>query len=517
MKHRTLAALFAAALAAHGYSADDAKSRTDAFLRNEMETGRLDRMSVAYEQHGETRYTFMAGPGSDQPMHVASITKTVTAVLVMQLAEEGKLCLNDYVKKYVPLFPAEDVTILHLMTHTSGWRNKTGHSKQPGRAEEFYGTMFKEFEPGEKFRYMSQGYDILAEIVEKLTGVDDVADVAKSRVFEPLGMDGTNLAPHQGQAGMNTTAADLVKFGRELLDIQKKRRVGILLPESVDALFHPVLKPEFNRTPGFFRKSGATGFGQYFCELNSFDAMSHSGATGCNFLIDPGRDAVEDAMSLRFPGADGAMVPLSSVGEFRHMLGPRAIMRRDKRPYAGIVIRPGEGASTLEMVRRIEENPPDERKYVVAYSTMTQEEVASRGKFGRMAAAGLMLMYLVLVAATESWLAPIRHLTDALPAVAGGVFGIWVAEQEFTILAQLALMFVFAFSAGISLRPLRAVPAAFAAALGVAILASVLLPGVGASTFRAFAVPFASGMAVLLLAQAALHKTFNNKTEEEST
>ena len=297
MKHRTLAALFAAALAAHGYSADDAKSRTDAFLRNEMETGRLDRMSVAYEQHGETRYTFMAGPGSDQPMHVASITKTVTAVLVMQLAEEGKLCLNDYVKKYVPLFPAEDVTILHLMTHTSGWRNKTGHSKQPGRAEEFYGTMFKEFEPGEKFRYMSQGYDILAEIVEKLTGVDDVADVAKSRVFEPLGMDGTNLAPHQGQAGMNTTAADLVKFGRELLDIQKKRRVGILLPESVDALFHPVLKPEFNRTPGFFRKSGATGFGQYFCELNSFDAMSHSGATGCNFLIDPGRDAVEVILS----------------------------------------------------------------------------------------------------------------------------------------------------------------------------------------------------------------------------
>jgi len=153
--------------------------------------------------------------------------------------------------------------------------------------------MFKEFEPGEKFRYMSQGYDILAEIVEKLTGVDDVADVAKSRIFDPLGMKDTNLAPHQGQAGMNTTAADLVKFGRELLDIAKKRRVGILLPESVDALFHPVLKPEFNRTPGFFKKSGGVGFGQYFSDLNSFDAMSHSGATGCNFLIDPGRDAVE--------------------------------------------------------------------------------------------------------------------------------------------------------------------------------------------------------------------------------
>ena len=134
-----------------------------------------------------------------------------------------------------------------------------------------------------------------------------------------------------------------------------------------------------------------------------------------------------------------------------------------------------------------------------------------------MAAAGLMLMYLVLVAATESWLAPIRHLTDALPSVAGGVFGIWVSEQEFTILAQLALVFLFAFSAGLSLRPLRAVPSAFATSVGVAILASVLLPGVGASTFRAFAVPFAFGTAVLLLVQIVLPKIFNNKTKLEST
>lgn len=224
-----------------------------------------------------------------------------------------------------------------------------------------------------------------------------------------------------------------------------------------------------------------------------------------------GRDAVEDALSLRFPGAGGVMVPLSSVGEFEYVLGPRAILRRDKRPYAGVVIRPGEGASTLEMVRRIEENPPDERKYVVAYSTMTQEEVASRGKFGRMSAAGIVFMYLVLVAGTESWRRPIRHLASALPSVAGGVFGIWAAGQEFTILAQLALVFIFAFSAGLALRPRLKAPAAFAVSLGAAILAAMVLPGVGAATFRAFAVPFASGMAAMLLAHAALHKTFNDQ------
>jgi len=271
----------------------DSRARLDAFLRNEMKEGQLEMMSVAFDQHGQVKYAFAEGPNATMPSHVASVTKVVTAILLTQLAEEGKLCYNDYVQRYIPLFPGKDVTILHLMTHSSGWRNKGGHSKAPGKAEKFYGTMFKEFEPGERFKYMSQGYDILAEIIEKQTGVDDVADVAKSRVFEPIGMNDTNLAPHQGQAGMCTTAADLVKLGRALLDIYKKRETGILTPEGVDALFHPVMKPELYRTPAFFKKSGSTGFGQYFSDLNTFEALSHSGATGANFLVDPGLDSIQ--------------------------------------------------------------------------------------------------------------------------------------------------------------------------------------------------------------------------------
>lgn len=271
----------------------DASSRADAFLRNEMKAGELKTMSVAFEQHGKVKYAFLEGADATTPLNVASITKTVTAVLLMQLVEEGKICLNDSVRRYIPLFPADNVTILHLMTHSSGWRNKGGHSKEPGKAEKFYGALYKEFEPGAEFRYVSTFYDILAEIVERQTGIDDVADVAKSRIFEPLGMNDTVMAPHQGQAGMRTTAADLVKFGRALLDIYTKRETGILTPAGVDALFHPVGKPELYRSPGFFRKSGGTGFGQYFSDLNSYEALSHSGATGANFLIDPTRDCVE--------------------------------------------------------------------------------------------------------------------------------------------------------------------------------------------------------------------------------
>lgn len=293
-------------------AADDAKSRVDAFLSKEFADGALKCMSCAYEQHGETRYQFVAQKGwdgfdADTPLHVASITKVFTAVLLMQLSEEGKISLNDYVKKYIPEFKGEYVPIINLMTHTSGWRNKTGHVAKcvdARRHQEFYDTMYQDFEVNEKFRYMSQGYDILAEICEKVTGVADVADLARDRIFRPLGMDHSAFAAHQGQSGLHITAPDLVKFGRHLLDIRRTRKNGILTPQGVDTLFRRCLKPEFNRTPAFFAKSGYIGFGQYFADVNTMDAVGHAGATGCFLLIDPGLDAVEVVLTNRLSEND---------------------------------------------------------------------------------------------------------------------------------------------------------------------------------------------------------------------
>ena len=288
-------------------AADDAKSRADAFLQKEFIEGNLKCMSCAYEQHGETRYRFVTaknweGFDENTPVHVASITKVFTATLLMQLSEEGRISLNDYVRKYIPEFPGEYVPILNLMTHTSGWRNKTGHvaaSVDRKRHDEFYATMYKEAEVNERFRYMSQGYDILAEICEKVTGADDVADLVRDRIFLPLGMTHSAFAAHQGQAGLQITAPDLVKFGRHLLQIRQTRRNGILTPMGVDTLFRKCLKPEFNRTPAFFAKSGYIGVGQYFGEVNTMEAIGHAGATGCFFLIDPGLDAVEVVLTNR--------------------------------------------------------------------------------------------------------------------------------------------------------------------------------------------------------------------------
>ena len=312
MKVNAIAAM-TAILSVSAIAADGgAKARVDAFLTGEFEGGALKCMSCAYEQHGKTRYSFVAEKGwkgfdENTPVHVASITKVFTATLLMQLSEEGKVSLLDYVQKYIAEFKRADVPTISLMTHTSGWRNKTGHvakSVDAGRHDEFYETMFKEAEVNERFRYMSQGYDILAEICEKVTGAADVADLARDRIFRPLGMEHSAFAAHQGQAGLQITAPDLVRFGRHLLDIRRTRRNGILTPQGVDALLRRCLKPEFNRTPAFFAKSGFVGFGQYFADVNTMAAVGHAGATGCYFLIDPGLDAVEVVLTNRISEKD---------------------------------------------------------------------------------------------------------------------------------------------------------------------------------------------------------------------
>ena len=147
-----------------------------------------------------------------------------------------------------------------------------------------------------------------------------VAAIARDRIFRPLGMEHSAFAAHQGQSGMHTTAGDLVKFGRHLLDVRRTRKAGILTPQGADALFRRCLKPEFNRTPAFFIKSGYVGFGQYFAEVNTMEAVGHAGATGCFLLIDPGLDAIEvvltnrlDEKDTHFSSCDGNFARIFSI------------------------------------------------------------------------------------------------------------------------------------------------------------------------------------------------------------
>lgn len=150
----------------------------------------------------------MADMELDVPMreemvfNVASVTKQFTAVAVLQLAEQGKLSLQDEVTKYLPDYPTggQKITIENLLTHTAGI---------PGSAPEALTTLqgkrglvslqeiiatFKnrplDFAPGTKWSYSNNGYMLLGAVIEKVSGVS-YPQYLERNLFKPAGMTRT--------------------------------------------------------------------------------------------------------------------------------------------------------------------------------------------------------------------------------------------------------------------------------------------------------------------------------------
>jgi CubicO group peptidase (beta-lactamase class C family) len=146
---------------------------------------------------------------------VASMTKTLTAAMVMELVEKGKIALTDPIAKHLPDFPAEwgkEVTIEQLLTHTGGVSADIGDFPTSGNQfdptvamvnGDFYSLDEQVLmiaalplisKPGEAFHYSSNGYAILGAIVAKVAGKpydQALADL----LFTPLGMKSSGYAP----------------------------------------------------------------------------------------------------------------------------------------------------------------------------------------------------------------------------------------------------------------------------------------------------------------------------------
>lgn len=121
-----------------------------------------------------------------------SITKAITATLVLKLAEENKLSLYEKLSKYYPSFPSGDsITIEHLLTHTSGIYNYNNDFSMPVDSEkamlDFLQQKKLSFSPGTKWSYCNTGYFLLGFIIEKVSGMTYQAAVTKY-IFVPLKM-----------------------------------------------------------------------------------------------------------------------------------------------------------------------------------------------------------------------------------------------------------------------------------------------------------------------------------------
>jgi CubicO group peptidase (beta-lactamase class C family) len=137
--------------------------------------------------------------------HVASISKQFTAMAIVLLAQQGKLSLDDDVRKYVTEVPdfGDRITIRQLIHHTSGLRDQWSLLELAGWREDDVITegdilelvaRQKElnFKPGTEHLYCNTGYTLLAVIVKRVTG-QSLREFANANIFKPLGMTSTHF------------------------------------------------------------------------------------------------------------------------------------------------------------------------------------------------------------------------------------------------------------------------------------------------------------------------------------
>src|SRR5215471_9913791 len=206
------ATILTLALGAAGYAQALDKAKLDQFFDRLAEKNKA-MGSLTIAKDGKVVYTRAIGYAqidgtTKKPLtatsrfRIASITKTYTAVMILQLVEEGKLKLTDTLDKFFPHVPnAQKITILQILSHRSGIPNvrrdqATWKPGAPVTKDEMLALIVKgapEFEPDTKNSYSNSGYYLLNLIVEKLTG-KSYDQALEQRINSRIGLKDTYLA-----------------------------------------------------------------------------------------------------------------------------------------------------------------------------------------------------------------------------------------------------------------------------------------------------------------------------------
>lgn len=178
----------------------------------------------------------------DTMFRIGSVTKQFTSAAVMRLVERGDLELDQLITEYLPDFPTQghEVTVLHLLTHTSGIKSYTGLGREWQRVvsleldhQELLALFQDEpfdFAPGERFLYNNSGYYLLGMILEDVTE-KSYADLLQTELVQRLGLKRTRY-------GSNT---DLIKNraqGYQMIDgeLANDALIGMSQPGAAGAL-----------------------------------------------------------------------------------------------------------------------------------------------------------------------------------------------------------------------------------------------------------------------------------------
>ena len=152
--------------------------------------------SILHEAYGWRDREAQVAMETGSVFCVRSMTKPIIAASILMLVDDREIKLDDLVAEYLPSFDVEgsrDITVEHLLTHTSGLPmslllGKDLHELKGIQAVAELGAGYElDFEPGSAFQYSDQGTDTLTALVEVVSGMS-AADFVSTRLLEPLGM-----------------------------------------------------------------------------------------------------------------------------------------------------------------------------------------------------------------------------------------------------------------------------------------------------------------------------------------
>lgn len=277
-----------------------------------LAAGVVRRGHVEFASHGLADIAARRPMNTHTGFRIASITKTFTAVAVMQLVEQGLVELdapaNEYLRSlHLRVGPGlDEPTVRHLLTHTAGlgelahplgfMRPDFGESVPAGEhlptlAEFYSGGPRVHAPPGSRFVYGNHSPAVLGQLMEDVTGLP-LPLLYRERIFDPLGMDhsdalrservhhlatgyeigshGVRAVPERdmvttGAASICSTPADMALYLGALLD----GGGPLLRAETLEQMFAPQYQPD-PRIPGM-------GLGFFRARLSGYDVVGHQG------------------------------------------------------------------------------------------------------------------------------------------------------------------------------------------------------------------------------------------------
>jgi CubicO group peptidase (beta-lactamase class C family) len=207
-------------------SETEAAKKTDAFLsqweKNDLPGGAvsvvLDGKIVYKRAFGLANLDYDVPNTTSTLFNLASASKPFTAMSIALLAQQGKLSLDDDIRKYLPEIPkySETVTIRHLLDHTSGIREYqaliffSGQSPDNALSDKIILNLLARqknisFKPGEKHQYSNSNYHLLGIIVSRVSG-KSLRAFAEENIFKPLGMKNTMFFDNRSEIVKNRAA-----------------------------------------------------------------------------------------------------------------------------------------------------------------------------------------------------------------------------------------------------------------------------------------------------------------------